>query len=119
MVKKYIRWLILFVLILVIWFVVAPPRFWLNWTHSTSATADVGAQLVEEHQCQNCHRINGSGALVGPNLDNILNYADPLVMRMWLRDPKSMKSNSPMPNFHLSDSEIEAIMAYLESIQTP
>ena len=87
--------------------------------HNVSATAEVGAQLVEEHQCQNCHRINGSGSLVGPDLDNILSYEDPRVMRMWLQDPKAMKSNPVMPNFHLSDTEIDALIIYVESIQIP
>ena len=56
---------------------------------------------------------------MGPDLDTIMSYEEPQAMRVWLRNPKSMKSNTPMPNFHLSDSEIEAIMAYLESVQSP
>jgi len=31
-----------------------------------------------------------------------------------LRDPKAVKPNTAMPDFHLSDSEIEAILLYLQ-----
>ncbi|MBI4762058.1 MAG: hypothetical protein HZC39_12925 [Chloroflexi bacterium] len=33
----------------------------------------------------------------------------------WLANPRSMRPGTPMPNFYLSDSEIQAIMAYLKS----
>jgi mono/diheme cytochrome c family protein len=117
--KRYVILIVLVILILVAWILVSPPRFWINWTKNVPISAESGAHLVAAYGCQNCHRINGSGALVGPDLDIILSYSDPLVVRMWLRNPKSMKKNTPMPDFHLSESEIEALMTYLASVQTP
>ena len=117
--KKYMRWIIPAFLALALWLTIAPPRFWLNLIRNVPETAEMGAQLVENHQCRDCHRIEGSGALVGPDLDTILRYESPMVVRLWLHNPKSIKRDTPMPNFHLSDSEVEAIMAYLQSVQEP
>lgn len=111
------RWSLVLLLMIVLWFVIAPPRPWLNLIHRVNPTPETGARLVAQHDCQNCHRVAGEGALVGPDLDKLLTYADPMVVRLWLQNPKAIKSNTPMPNFHLSDTEIEAIMAYLETLK--
>lgn len=100
----------------VAWFVLAPPRFWLNMTKSVEPTAAMGAQLVEKYECRSCHRIAGQGALKAPNLDGVtLRSNDPVhvTLRLWLRDPRAVKGDTAMPNFRLADSEIEAILAYL------
>lgn len=108
---------ILVVLMLLVgWFVLAPPRFWLNMTKTVTPTAATGAQLVEQYECRNCHRIAGEGALKAPALDGVtLRSDDPVhvTLRLWLRDPGAVKGDTAMPNFRLSDSEIEAILAYL------
>ncbi|HAJ34850.1 MAG TPA: hypothetical protein DCL15_04035 [Chloroflexi bacterium] len=109
----------IFVVLLVAWFVLAPPRFWLNMTKAVEPTAATGAQLVEQYECRNCHRIAGQGALKAPSLDGItLRSDDPVhvTLRLWLRDPRAVKGDTAMPNFRLSDSEIEAILAYLIEI---
>jgi mono/diheme cytochrome c family protein len=98
------------------WFVLAPPRFWLNMTKSVAPTAATGAQLVEQYECRSCHRIAGTGAIKAPSLDGVTLRSDDLVhvtLRLWLRDPRAVKGDTAMPNFRLSDSEIEAILAYL------
>lgn len=103
-------------LLLVAWFVLAPPRFWLNMTKAVTPTAATGARLVEQYDCRACHRIAGQGALKAPNLDGItLRSDDPVhvTLRLWLRDPRAVKGDTAMPNFRLSDSEIEAILTYL------
>lgn len=71
--------------------------------------------------CRSCHRIGGEGALKGPNLAGITQRVnDPAhaTLRLWLRNPKAVRPNTAMPNFHLSDSEIEAILAYLEELDS-
>lgn len=107
---------------LITWFLLSPPRFWLNMTKAVAPTAEAGAQLVEQYECRTCHRIAGEGALKAPSLDGItLRSDDPVhvTLRLWLRDPGAVKGDTAMPNFRLSDSEIEAILAYLiETDQT-
>lgn len=103
-------------ILLVAWFVLAPPRFWLNMTKAVTPTAATGAQLVEQYECRACHRIAGQGALKAPSLDGVTRRNDDpvhITLRLWLRDPRAVKGDTAMPNFRLADSEIEAILAYL------
>lgn len=110
--------LLAFTLTVVIWFVVAPPRWWLNLTKRIDLSNPVatGAALLEKYECQRCHRLNGQGALKAPNLDGVAQRLDSVSLRLWLQNPKKIKANTAMPNFKLSDSEIEALVAYLTSL---
>ncbi|MBI2401808.1 MAG: cytochrome c oxidase subunit II [Gemmatimonadetes bacterium] len=77
--------------------------------------------------CIICHAIQGvSGGLMGPNLthlgsrsriagDMIPNTAEGLAR--WLRDPITAKPGSKMPNVGLDESEIAALVAYLQSLR--
>jgi cytochrome c1 len=102
----------------VFWFVAAPPRWWLNLTKRVDLSNPVatGAALVEKYECRRCHRIAGAGALKAPSLDDVTQRLDSVSVRLWLQNPKKVKGNTAMPNFKLSDSEIEAIIAYLETL---
>ena len=111
---------VLVIIVLVLWLKISPPRFWVNLTKQVEPSPAVGEQLVEKYGCRNCHRIGGVGALTGPELDAVVRRdreVDPahVTLRLWLRNPKGVRPNTPMPNFHLSDSEIEAIIMYLDS----
>ncbi len=101
---------------LFLWFLISPPRVWLNITKAVTPTAATGALLVEKYKCRDCHRIAGRGALKAPGLDGVTRRSDDplhLTLRLWLRNPKAVKGDTAMPNFRLSDSEIEAIVRYL------
>ena len=117
--KRILILIVALALLVIAWFALAPPRFWLNMTKAVEPTAAVGAQLVEQYECRACHRIAGEGALKAPSLDDITLCSDDPVhvtLRLWLRDPGAVKGDTAMPNFRLSDSEIEAILAYLTEI---
>jgi mono/diheme cytochrome c family protein len=103
------------------WFFFDPPRFWLNLTKQVEPTPETGAQLVVQYDCRSCHQIGGAGALKAPNLNGITQrVADPaqVTLRLWLQNPRAVKGNTAMPNFHLSDSEIEAILVYLAQLDS-
>jgi cytochrome c2 len=91
------------------------PRWYLNLTQRVEVSPEVGAALVETHDCRGCHVIGGSGALKAPNLDDAARRESEETLYRWLANPRAMRPNTPMPNFHLSDSEIYAIIAYLKS----
>ncbi len=114
--RKKIPFFIALIIAIILWLNIAPPRAWLNLIHNVEPTADVGAALVQKHDCQNCHRIGGEGALVGPKLDAILTYKSTAEIERWLRNPRAINPNTPMPNFHLSDTEIAALLAYLKTL---
>lgn len=101
------------------WLFFNPPRFWLNLTKSVDPIPDVGAQLVVQYDCRSCHQIGREGALKAPNLNGITQrIGDPaqVTLRLWLQNPRTIKGNTAMPNFYLSDSEIEAIVVYLAQL---
>lgn len=65
--------------------------------------------------CLTCHTLNGTGNKIAdaPILDNISKIRDKEYLKQWLKDPKSIKENSLMPKFPLSDSTIEEIVEFL------
>jgi cytochrome c oxidase subunit 2 len=87
----------------------------------------------EGGQCIACHAIGGTeaGSPAGPNLTK---FADPTrecfagcdfetfnpdgtpnaeALAAWLRDPNAVKMGAKMPNYNLSQEEIDALVAYL------
>lgn len=65
--------------------------------------------------CLTCHTYNGNGNKIAdaPILDDIYKIRDKEYLIKWLKDPKSIKENSLMPKFPLSDSTIEEIVEFL------
>ncbi len=73
--------------------------------------------------CWVCHRHDSVATLRAsvqmfdfddiPNLSRLKIDSD--YLRRWLRDPQALKPNTAMPNLHLSDDEIEALVAFLTS----
>ncbi len=119
--KRIAAFIVIVGVLAVVWFLLSPPRFWLNMTKAVEPMAAVGAQLVEKYECQSCHKIAGEGALKAPNLDGITRRSnDPVqvTLRLWLRDPRAIKGDTAMPDFRLSDSEIESILAYLSEVDS-
>ncbi|MEW5872618.1 MAG: c-type cytochrome [Chloroflexota bacterium] len=102
-------------LIVILWFALAPPRFWLNLTRRVDLSDPVaaGQALVTQYDCQACHQVHGQGRPFGPSLDGVTRRLEADELRLWLRQPQKVKPNTTMPNLRLSDSEIEAIIAYL------
>ena len=81
--------------------------------------------------CVECHAIGGTDAagVAGPNLTH---FADPThecfagciwetkdreALEAWLRNPDAVKMGSKMPNYHLTQEEIDALVAYLYSLK--
>lgn len=95
-----------------------PPRFVLNLVKPVDLTnpAATGSILVDRYTCRTCHRIAGRGALTAPDLAGVSTRLSPSALRLWLSNPSAVKGGTAMPNYWLSDSEIEAMLAYLRSV---
>jgi cytochrome c2 len=106
------------IMAVVLWFWMAPPRAWLNWSKRVDLRDPIaaGERLVEQYHCRDCHRIHGEGALVAPGLDDVTQRLDDAELSLWLTNPKAMNAETAMPNFRLSDSEIVALKAYLGTL---
>jgi cytochrome c1 len=40
---------------------------------------------------------------------------DPAFVRTWLKDPQAVRPNTAMPNLGLTETEIEALLAFLQT----
>jgi cytochrome c oxidase subunit II len=84
-----------------------------------TADEQLGAKIYREKICTNCHLRS-----VGPDLTHIASRRTlaagalentPENLAAWLHDPDDFKPGSNMPNFKLSDDEVRALVAYLET----
>jgi cytochrome c oxidase subunit 2 len=100
-----------------------------------SGLAAEGKDLFETAGCIACHAINGytstgggsAGVRVGPNLTHfasrdifaggMFDNADAEQLAAWLRNPQAVKQGAQMPNLGLSDDQIAALVAYLQSLK--
>lgn len=117
--------------------VVAEPRAAFDeWMTAQRATAvspatsltEQGRTVFMETGCAECHTIRGTQALgtLGPDLTH---FADRLTLgagialntrgnlSAWVVDPHDMKEANLMPATTLTDDELTALLAYLESLE--
>lgn len=74
-----------------------------------------GEKLVEAYDCRACHTIKTGGMDIYPNLTHAGDKLKPEWDKKFLKDPEAWDIYTFMPNFHLTDQEIEAIVAYVLS----
>jgi nitric oxide reductase subunit C len=76
-----------------------------------SYNARKGKLLFQDYNCISCHQIYGLGGYMGPDLTNCYREKGEIVIRHFL------KHGSPkMPNYKLSENEIDELTEYLEYI---
>ena len=76
----------------------------------------LGAALINEKACLGCHVVGNMGGAVGPSLNDVVGRQGARFVRQKLMDPTFDSRNSMMPNFGLSDQEIDALVAYLATL---
>ena len=93
-----------------------------------SDTVSEGQKIFERTACVNCHAVAGTAAngRLGSDLthltsrDSIASGAAPNTsenLRRWIQDPSVIKPGSKMPAMGLSDPELNAVTAYLETLR--
>lgn len=78
-----------------------------------SEEARVGQALFQEHNCVSCHQFYGLGGYMGPDLTNVVSNKGSAYARAFL-----MSGTQRMPNFNLSETELDAMVAFLEFVDT-
>ena len=88
-----------------------------------------GAELIAQKGCQGCHHIDGVEGMVGqvgPDLTHLMSrqtLAGGILdnttenLTQWIGDPQSMKPGALMPDLNLTDEEVDAVVAYLETLE--
>jgi cytochrome c oxidase subunit II len=87
-----------------------------------------GAQLFTSGACLTCHTVRGTPAAgkMGPDLTHFGSRKTiaantlpntPENLALWLRNPQAVKPGNLMPNLNLSDQDVAALVAYLQSLR--
>jgi cytochrome c oxidase subunit 2 len=114
-------------------YVDSPEQFqnWVEAQKQPAQTSDAvarGRHIFESTACVNCHTVKGTIAngRFGPDLthlasrDTIASGAAPNTrenLKLWIHNPDAIKPSSLMPAMNLSDPDLEALTAYMESLK--
>jgi cytochrome c oxidase subunit 2 len=93
-----------------------------------SGIEDEGRRIFETTACVNCHAVSGTVAngRFGPDLthlmsrDTIASGAAPNTpehLKLWIQNPDAIKPGSLMPAMQLSEKDLDALTAYLETLR--
>ncbi len=78
---------------------------------SLSEVALEGRDMWHANNCQTCHQLYGFGGFLGPDLTNVAGRADRARF-----DSILTEGSLQMPAFHFSEGEIDALVAYFETL---
>jgi cytochrome c oxidase subunit II len=112
----------------------SPSEFdaWVDGQLQGAAAPPTEVEQLVTNTCMSCHVIRGVESPLPPSqvpapdlthvgarqtiVAGLLDLNDENLAR-WLRNPPAVKPGSKMPNYHLTDDQIEALVAYLRSLQ--
>jgi cytochrome c oxidase subunit 2 len=102
-----------------------------RWVHRQQQPAQnestAGRRIFESTACVNCHSISGTAAKgsFGPDLTHLMSRETIAAgaaanthekLRLWIKNPDAIKPGSKMPAMGLSDQDLDAVTAYLETL---
>jgi cytochrome c oxidase subunit II len=87
-----------------------------------------GRRIFETTACLNCHAVSGTVAdgHFGPDLTHLMSRATiasgaaantPEELKIWIRNPDSIKPGSLMPAMQLNEKDLDALTAYLVTLR--
>jgi cytochrome c oxidase subunit II len=87
-----------------------------------------GRAVYESLSCVSCHAIQGtlSKGVFGPDLTHLMSRQTlgsgvventPATLRKWVNDPQEIKPGCLMPSMNLTKTQLDGVMAYLESLK--
>jgi mono/diheme cytochrome c family protein len=76
-----------------------------------------GRKLFDSHGCRGCHKLDGVGGSIGPDLSHEgSTRRDPKWLENHFLDPQSVSPNSAMPNFHFTKEQARDLTFYMLSL---
>lgn len=115
--------------------VAEPEEDYESWTRAQlqpaaapEGEAAKGLALFEQLSCVSCHAIKGTTATakVAPDLTHLASRRQlgagimentPENLRRWLANPQKVKPGALMPNFNLTDKQVNELVAYFETLK--
>lgn len=85
--------------------------------HRENITESVvrGKHLWEINNCIGCHTLLGEGAYFAPELGNVYARRGPDFIKAWIKaQPTGAPGRRQMPQFNLTDQELEDMVAFLK-----
>ena len=88
--------------------------------HRENLTPQVvlGKKMWEDHNCIGCHTLMGEGAYFAPELGNVYDRfgqsTDAIVAFIKSRPAEGVPGRRSMPQFNMTDTELEAVAAFLK-----
>ncbi|MBF0448460.1 MAG: cytochrome c [Magnetococcales bacterium] len=85
--------------------------------HRENITPQValGKRVWEVNNCVGCHTIMGEGAYFAPELGNVYARRGPDYIKDWIKSqPTEVEGRRQMPQFNLTEEELDAIVAFLK-----
>jgi nitric oxide reductase subunit C len=67
-----------------------------------------GRNIWQQHNCQACHQLYGLGGYMGPDLTNTISKKGEKSAAIFIK-----YGTGRMPDLHLSDSDVQNLIAYL------
>ena len=83
-----------------------------DWMH-LSPQEMAGVAYFRQENCVACHAIGATGGKVGPDLTRTSIHKDAAWMIQHFKRPSAMRPGSSMPPIQLSDSQLNALAAFL------
>lgn len=74
-----------------------------------------GKKIWETNNCIGCHTMLGEGAYFAPELGNVYPRRGPEFIKAWMKaQPSKVPGRRQMPNFHLTDEQLDDLVAFLK-----
>jgi mono/diheme cytochrome c family protein len=83
---------------------------------SRAALVTEGRQLFTDKGCYGCHTVGATGTPIAPDLRRAAARYSEASLARWLRDPAAQEPTRHMPNLDLSETEANALAAYLATL---
>lgn len=85
--------------------------------NSKNLSAEVirGKRVWETRNCIGCHTLLGEGAYFAPELGNVYVRRGPDFIKAWIKaQPTGAPGRRQMPQFNLTDQELDDVVAFLK-----
>ncbi len=76
---------------------------------------ELGSTRFREARCISCHAINGKGGYVATDLGKVASKVSEEWLYNYIKNPKRLQPGVVMPRYRFSETELRAIVAYIES----